>query len=213
MYLDETIRRMVTTTRSTMNDLAYMLIYEGAEAVIKAKNETSEAEKAKLKTYSDDRFTKARNVLKLMEEKLPAKACPYSIMQGMTIAQTWDFLGQYTGLEADKEHTLDLLEAEIMHYGQYARYYQSLDSSLYNRLTRDDYYIDQRYVGTMIYLLNDLSKERADAVTKRLIDEGVNVTRSLNFLTNSHKAAEEVAAEEMPEEEAVADSTDQMVQW
>lgn len=214
LYLDETIRRMVSTTRSTMSDLAYMLVYEGAEAVIKAKKETSEEEIAKLKAYSDDRFNKARNVLKLMEEKLPAKACPYSIMQGMTIAQTWDFLSQYTELEADKKHTLDLLEAEIMHYGQYARYYQSLDSSMYSRLTRDDYYVDQRYLGTMIYLLNDLSKERAEAVTKRLTAEGVNVTRTLGFLTNKQEAADEAAAPEVSEEEVVvADTTADMVQW
>lgn len=214
LYLDETIRRMVSTTRSTMSDLAYMLVYEGAEAVIKAKKETSDEEKAKLKAYSDDRFNKARNVLKLMEEKLPAKACPYSIMQGMTIAQTWDFLSQYTELEADKKHTLDLLEAEIMHYGQYARYYQSLDSSMYSRLTRDDYYVDQRYLGTMIYLLNDLSKERAEAVTKRLTAEGVNVTRTLGFLTNKQEAADEAAEPEVSEEEVVAaDTTADMVQW
>ena len=214
LYLDETIRRMVSTTRSTMSDLAYMLVYEGAEAVIKAKKETSEEEIAKLKAYSDDRFNKARNVLKLMEEKLPAKACPYSIMQGMTIAQTWDFLSQYTELEADKKHTLDLLEAEIMHYGQYARYYQSLDSSMYSRLTRDDYYVDQRYLGTMIYLLNDLSKERAEAVTKRLTAEGVNVNRTLNFLTNKQEAADEAAEPEVSEGEVVvADTTADMVQW
>ena len=182
--------------------------------MIKAKKETSEEEKAKLKAYSDDRFNKARNVLKLMEEKLPAKACPYSIMQGMTIAQTWDFLSQYTELEADKKHTLDLLEAEIMHYGQYARYYQSLDSSMYSRLTRDDYYVDQRYLGTMIYLLNDLSKERAEAVTKRLTAEGVNVTRTLGFLTNKQEAADEAAEPEVSEEEVVAaDTTADMVQW
>ena len=101
-----------------------------------------------------------------------------------------------------------------MHYGQYARYYQSLDSSMYSRLTRDDYYVDQRYLGTMIYLLNDLSKERAEAVTKRLTAEGVNVTRTLGFLTNKQEAADEAAEPEVSEEEVVAaDTTADMVQW
>lgn len=213
LYLDETIRRMVTTTRSTINDLAYMLIYEGAEATIKMKDEANDDEKAKLQAYATERFDKARIVLKLMEEKLPAKACPYSVMQGLNIAQTWDFLAQYTDNKDDRQHTIDLLESEIMHYGMFARFYQSLDANQYGRLTREDIYIDQRYIGTMIYMLQDMSEDRAKDVMQRLIDAGVNVKRSLNFLVQSNQQAQQAQEVAAVEEEVVADTTGGFVEW
>ncbi len=213
LYLDETIRRMVTTTRSTINDLAYMLIYEGAEATIKMKDEANDDEKAKLQAYATERFDKARIVLKLMEEKLPAKACPYSVMQGLNIAQTWDFLAQYTDNKDDRQHTIDLLESEIMHYGMFARFYQSLDANQYGRLTREDIYIDQRYIGTMIYMLQDMAEDRAKDVMQRLIDAGVNVKRSLNFLVQSNQQAQQAQEVAAVEEEVVADTTGGFVEW
>ena len=121
LYLDETIRRMVSTTRSTMNDLANMLTYEGAEAKLKAESTTepvSAKQKAELIAYAADRFNKARHVLLLMEEKLPSKACPYSVHMGYSIAQTWEFLSEYSGDKADKERFLKFLEQETEHVGQ-----------------------------------------------------------------------------------------------
>ncbi len=193
LYLDETIRRMVTTTRSTMNDLAYMLIYEGAEASLKIDSDESltDDDKNKLKAYVEDRFTKARNILNLMEEKLPAEACPYAVQLGFSIAQNWDFLAQYSNNEQDKIKAIHLVEDEIMHFGQYARFYQSLDLSKYNRLTNNDRYIDQRYFPTLIYFLKQESEDRFEVVMNRLTAMGVNVERSLKFLVSEESEGQE----------------------
>ena len=190
-----------------------MIIYEGAQATIKMKDEAKDDEKAKLQASATERFDKARIVLKLMEEKLPAKACPYSVMQGLNIAQTWDFLAQYTDNKDDRQHTIDLLESEIMHYGMFARFYQSLDANQYGRLTREDIYIDQRYIGTMIYMLQDMSEDRAKDVMQRLIDAGVHVKRSLNFLVQSNQQAQQAQEVAAVEEEVVADTTGGFVEW
>ena len=134
-------------------------------------------------------------------------------MQGLNIAQTWDFLAQYTDNKDDRQHTIDLLESEIMHYGMFARFYQSLDANQYGRLTREDIYIDQRYIGTMIYMLQDMSEDRAKDVMQRLIDAGVNVKRSLNFLVQSNQQAQQAQEVAAVEEEVVADTTGGFVEW
>ncbi|MGM9804318.1 MAG: DUF2723 domain-containing protein [Muribaculaceae bacterium] len=213
LYLDETIRRMVATTRSSMNDLAYMLTYEGAEAKLKVENGNSDLsadEKAKLTDFAADRFAKARKVLMLMEEKLPVKACPYSVHMGFNIAQTWDFLAQYSDNKADKEHMLDVLEAEVEHWGMYARFYQSLDNSYYSRLRLEDRYIDQRMFPEMVYYLNEVSSERCKRVTDKLTKQGVNIKRSLNFLAqaNEQQNVQAQQEEEPQEEEVMADMPD-----
>ena len=59
LYLDETVRRMVTTTRTTLVSLAETLIEEGqtAQAGLEAGNANFLGKDAK--SYADDRFTKA----------------------------------------------------------------------------------------------------------------------------------------------------------
>lgn len=210
LYLDETIRRMVSTTRSTINDLANMLVYEGAEAKLKIEDKqhpVSAEEKAKLEAYSADRFAKAREVLLLMEEKLPVKACPYSVQMGFSIAQTWDFLAEYSGNKADKARAIKLVEQEIEHFSQYVKYYQSLDSSLYNRISVTDRYIDQRMFPEMLYYLNQISESHSKAITARLMKNGVSVERSLNFLyQESRQQAQQAASAPAPDTVAAADA-------
>ena len=209
LYLDETIRRMVSTTRSTMNDLANMLTYEGAEAKLKAESTTapvSAKQKAELIAYAADRFNKARHVLLLMEEKLPSKACPYSVHMGYSIAQTWEFLSEYSGNKADKERFLKFLEQETEHVGQYVRFYQSLDSSLYSRLTLNDRYVDQRLFPEMLYYLSQVSEPRSKAVINKLMKQGVNIERSLNFLYQAQQQSNAQVQAAEPNEVA-ADST------
>ena len=201
---------MVSTTRSTMNDLANMLTYEGAEAKLKAESTTapvSAKQKAELIAYAADRFNKARHVLLLMEEKLPSKACPYSVHMGYSIAQTWEFLSEYSGNKADKERFLKFLEQETEHVGQYVRFYQSLDSSLYSRLTLNDRYVDQRLFPEMLYYMSQVSEPRSKAVINKLMKQGVNIERSLNFLYQAQQQQSDAQVQAAEPDEVAADST------
>lgn len=81
IYLDETIRRMVTTTRASMCELAGELLY-------------------------NDECDKAREILYLMEAKLPEAACAYPI----SIAHYIE--GKYEDLYAATEDPRDLAKAE-----------------------------------------------------------------------------------------------------
>ncbi|MBR1726640.1 MAG: hypothetical protein IJ724_08355, partial [Muribaculaceae bacterium] len=114
LYLDETIRRMVTTTRTTLVSLAETLIEEGrtANAAVEAGNATFLGKDAK--QYAADRFGKARKVLDLLIEKLPAKASPYAVQMGQHIAEAYASLAEYGGDQTAKQKAVELLEQEIM---------------------------------------------------------------------------------------------------
>lgn len=156
-YWDETIGRMVTTTRSNLSDLAFGLVQE-------------------------KKYDKARKVLHLMEQKLPAKAVPYSIQLGQRIAQIYAYLGEASKNAADIKRADDILLGEIKKYGEYVRFFQSLAPDQYSRLSYSDQYIDQRYFMELVQLYSSLSKGNDKKVLELVEKMGVNIDRNYQFL-------------------------------
>ncbi len=157
LYLDETVSRMVTTTRSTITDLALALIYEG-------------------------KYDKAREVLDLMVEKLPEASAPYSIQIGQRIAQAYALIGEECQSEADTQKALDILDREIDRYAQYAIFCQSLDLNDYRRLSYNDQYIDQHYVMDLLDWYSVIATdEQTENKVKALEARGMNLTRQIQF--------------------------------
>jgi len=173
LYLDETVRRMVTTVRTSMLSLANDLIQEGVMAkqggVAPAGKNAGE--------YATDRFTKAHKVLDMIEEKLPVKACPYSIQMGQLIAQAYSSLASFAEDKPAGEKAKKIIEQEIMRYAQYMRYYQSLSPSKYERLTRIDQFIDNRYFAGLLQNYAQIDRDGFQPLLKRLEDMGVNLER------------------------------------
>ena len=187
IYCDETVRRMVTTTRSSMVDLAFQLLIEGLQAKAIMAGEYTEGGKPLDKNseeykesekYMNDRFSRSRHILELMSEKLPESNQPYSVQLGEKIAQIYYNLGQETGNKADTQKANDLMKAEIDRFGQYVRYYQTLTPSQYNLLSNTDMYIDTYYMVELSQLFNEYnSEEDTHKVLKELETCGVNVNR------------------------------------
>lgn len=184
LYLDETVSRMVTTTRSTLNDLAYQLVLEGMKVqdavtpdslgnvlVPKGTKEYAEYEK-----FYKERYQKARNVLSLMETKLPRWVSPLSVQLGYRIAQVYLLLGNVDNNKADTEKGLKLLHDEIMRYGNHVRFYQSLSPNEYRRLSNTDMYIDSSYLMQLLQLYN-AEADNTEEVMKELEAQGVNLQR------------------------------------
>ena len=182
-YWDETIRRMVTTTRSAITDLAYDLIAEGD-------------------------YDKARRVLTLMDEKLPAKAVPYSLQLGMRYAQILSALAERTGEKADKEKAIKVAEGEVLRYAEYVRYYQSLSPDLYTRLAYTDHYIDQRYFLDLLQYYNELDEAGTDKLVEKVTKIGVNIDRLYEFV-RARSQASEPAAVPVTESEDAADEEEE----
>ena len=175
LYLDETICRMVTTMRSAMLDLATSLTYEGANA---QRGDQPVPAGMTQEAYAADRFKKARTILDLMMEKLPLSACPFTVQMGQQVARAYLNLGNVNNDKTCVEKGTKILENEILRYAGYLRFYQSLNPSQYERLTRADKYIDQQYV---VDLLGDYGQycdeKQFQEMSKKLQAAGVNMDR------------------------------------
>ena len=150
LYLDETVRRMVTTTRSTMLDLSIALINEAVTAELLDSAQISSIQKSEIETFKKDRYDKAYTIVRLMEEKLPEKVSPYSIQIPMQLADVYYRIGLATENKEAMAHAVELYEKEIDHITGYILYYQSLKPQFYQTLQRTDRYIHSRYLVELL---------------------------------------------------------------
>ncbi|MCC8071655.1 MAG: DUF2723 domain-containing protein [Bacteroidales bacterium] len=184
IYLDETVRRMVTTHRSALLDLAQALFYEGYDAKTELKRDSLKLLNtelgAQLTDFAADRFAKSRHILDLMQEKMPESAQSYSVQIGQQIANIYTKLNIMTGEESDLQQALSILRREIEKYAQYVVYYQSLKPWQYASLTRYDYYIDQGYFMDLIEDYINLGGD-IEELQDYLDGLGVDLDRQVNF--------------------------------
>jgi hypothetical protein len=166
---------MVTTTRSAMLDLANNLINEG----LLAKNgQLAIPAGMTQEAYVADRHKKARTILDLMMEKLPIATCPFTVQMGEQVAYAYYNLGKEAGDSTCIDKGNQIIENEILRYGSYVRFYQSLDASKYATLTNADKFIDQQY---LLDMLGDYGRYAGDKKYQELMSKlsatGVNMDR------------------------------------
>ncbi|MFG6396683.1 MAG: DUF2723 domain-containing protein [Muribaculaceae bacterium] len=184
IYLDETVRRMVTTHRSAMADLAYALFVEGYNAAHPMTDSITGITPEADMVYAAGRYGKAAHILDMIEEKLPVKHSPYSIQIGYQIADCYLRLAHETGDAKLKEKGLNILDGELMRYGAYLPYFMELRRTLpasgFSGLSAAD-----RYVPTYVYLLlQTYASEGGDtaALQKKLADKGINLNDLSYFI-------------------------------
>jgi hypothetical protein len=124
LYLDETVRRMVTTHRSALLDLVSSLYNEGI-TLLYGDGDVASTDPAVV-AKANERFNKAVNVLNLMEKKIPAKVAPYAIQIGQHIADAYYMLGEALSRDDLMARGRAMLHAEILRYAPYVPYYSSL---------------------------------------------------------------------------------------
>ncbi|MBR5673416.1 MAG: DUF2723 domain-containing protein [Muribaculaceae bacterium] len=201
IYLDETVSRMVTTMRSALLDLASALSNEGTQAregkIAIPDGMTSEA-------FTADRYKKAQTILDLMMEKLPTSITPFTVQMGEQVSNVYYNLGKLTKNDALIEKANKLLEDEIMRYGNYLKFYQSLDADQYSRLTNVDKFIDQQY---MLFMLHDYyqhtNEQKYQAIMGKLAANGVNMER----LQAYQKAYDQAMVQQQQAEAAKAEES------
>lgn len=169
IYLDETVRRMVSSTRNQLADLVTHLYAEGYTL---ADSASTPQDKAK----SADKYKKAVTVLNLMEEKLPASIVPYSVHMGGQVAQLYIELGKETGDKKLEEKGRNLLKTEIERYASNIRYYQSLKPWQYSTLQYIDQYIYGYYFMDLLQRYLEAGGD-ADALMKSPELAGINYER------------------------------------
>ena len=186
IYLDETVRRMVTTHRSAMVDLAYALLVEGYNAAHPVTDSITGVTHEADTVYAADRYGKAARVLGLIEEKLPAKHSPYSIQIGYQIADVYLRLAAETGDKKLHEKGMKILEDELLRYGAYIPYFMELRRSLpasgFQALSPAD-----RYVPTYVYIMLQTFADEGgdtDALSKKMHERNINIADLEYFIAN-----------------------------
>lgn len=150
LYLDETVRRMVSSMRSgaytVVENLMMMPDVPASEESrrVAAENGLEEPE-----THAD----MARQLVSILIEKLPESLSPYDGMQGLYFARTYLDLYMLEGNPADLEAADALALAAADRYAQLVKYATTLDPITLSHLGRSETYALQ-YLGEALALHN-----------------------------------------------------------
>lgn len=163
LYLDETVRRMVSSTRLAIAEVAYNLIICGD---IEASGWARDWAVKNGEPIPETRYDMARNLLNLMEEKLPADVAIYDNMIDLVIAQI--YLRIYAGTENpdDVTRARSIIDSAEKRYAELMRYAASLSPSRFASLGGTSYAL--QYLVSFIALDNyaavrqELAKNREE---------------------------------------------------
>lgn len=126
LYLDETVRRMVASTRSGIYSTARDLINSASAP---ASEWAKEHARAAGEPVPASRGDMGRKLLEILSTKLPASVSPLDGMLGVYMAESYYDLYVYYHNPADLAAAEALLAAEMPRYAQLVRYAQSLTPS------------------------------------------------------------------------------------
>ncbi len=179
LYLDETVRRMVSTNRTAMLDLASALVDEGA-AAMRMTNDSVRASLGitaspdTLRAYAGERFDRAREILHLMEEKLPDSVSPLAAHMGLQLVEIYRDLAEYTDNGDDFQRAYSRLEKELDSQARNFVYYSSLKPGQFASLQNTDKYLYYYYFPDVVRLMAAFTGDY-EGVEKTLASKGVNI--------------------------------------
>lgn len=149
IYLDETVRRMVSSTRGAVIDLASKLAIEALQT--KHKIDTTGAISDESIRYINDRLAKADTLLTLQKEKLSENVMPLSIFEVSQMIQLYQTLSMLDNGEKHLDEGVQFLDKQLNRYAPYLRYYQSLSPTFYSTLSYQDKLTMQFYPELLQY--------------------------------------------------------------
>ncbi len=174
VYLDETVARMVTSTRSSMLQLVDELTYEARVAQLMLDEGNSSYRGMKTEDYIKDRYDKALNVLKLMETKLPEKRCAYQATMGFQLAQCYDDVAKATGNKEAAARASQLFEGCILRYAQHVRFYTYQEGRGHGYINRngegddDATFTCMRVMPQLLYTYKQSNEQGYETVMKKM---------------------------------------------
>lgn len=181
IYLDETVRRMVTSIRSAMLDVATELYNEGVTAevyFIEDSAEMTPAQREETQKLIKLKYSRSEELLDMMTEKLPAKAAPYGPAISLPVIDLYSRLAEVTESEKTKEKALRMLDDEIELYKGYMLYIQALTPQQFGMLTRTDRYIyDTFFMQLLQMYANVAGHEKFGQLVSDLQAQGVSFAR------------------------------------
>ena len=186
IYYDETARRMLVSTRTSMIDVASQLLSEGD--MERAKGDSLKA---------IEKYKQAAEITDLMEKKLSDKAAPYSLSTALTLAQLNcelagdDVLADKGRLEKGRKQLLGLLDK----YGKNVQYNRQMRYSFGNPpMTYENQLIPYQYYRFIeLYRKYSGNADGSGAIAKPSETEGKTNTASseLNAILQKYGLNEE----------------------
>jgi hypothetical protein len=123
LYLDETVRRMVSSTRLAVLEVVESFL---AEADQPASAWAKEWARKNNQPVPANRADMARNLMKLIEKRMPASVASYESMLDLQMAELYGRLWAITNNDADLKSAESYTNACIERYGQLVRYAASI---------------------------------------------------------------------------------------
>ena len=196
IYLDETVIRMVTTTRSQMLSLADALLLEGDQA-------SANGDQAR----ATERYKKAEQVLDLMCEKLPVEACPYQGGLSLYIAQTYANIGKNGNMPKATSKATKMVESELMRYAKYAIYYEYLEQEgLDDRMSQGDLAVVHQLIPALFEVYRKTNPNGIDKLINKFksvtVGERTISPQLIEALTMSYEEREKLMMQQQQIEAA-----------
>ena len=183
LYLDETVRRMVSSTRLAILDAVNDLIAQGTAPASKWARDFAAKNG---KPVPVTRLDMARSLLEEMNARMPADVAPFESMLDMQIGQTYADLWAQTGNDADLANARKYLEMSLSRYSQLLRYAASITPGWRASLGQSERQA-LAYPGIAVGMLNYLDLRqammRADAPAEELraLDATFGMDRGYEF--------------------------------
>ena len=140
-YFDETARRMLVSTRTSMLDVATELVYEGD--ILRQDGEEKAAEA---------KYRKALEIADLMDAKLLESTWPYSVANSLTLPEVYGRVGERLNDKKATGKALQLLETAMKRMSQYLRY----NSAIVQKFGNVPLTIESRMIPYQFYRYVDL---------------------------------------------------------
>lgn len=131
-----------------------------------------------------ERYAKALDVMRLMDEKLPVAAAPYGIHSGARLANLYQLLGEAAGRPRRACRGEEILAGELRKYAEVIVYYQHLTPWQYSSLPTNDQYIrllnygngdyDSYFETLLESYIRAVGVDKAEAMIYELQDMGVD---------------------------------------
>ena len=163
LYLDETVRRMVSTTRGSMTNLAEELFFIG----------DNEMDSISASEY----YNKAYNVLSLMEEKLKPSNMPYENFSEIGIGELYLKISEKTGNKDAMARAKAIAEEGLEKYAEFIPYIMSLSDWQIKSIISTE-----RYVSNVAFpQLITLYQQTGGDIDGKLDQLGISIEDILNL--------------------------------
>ena len=182
LYLDETVRRMVSSLRSGIYTVAEDLMATGT---LQASEQARKAARDNGLEAPENRFDMARQLLDLIRTKIPASVTPYDGMIGLYIARSYLDLYLATGNSADLDAAESIVDGEAERYAQLVKYVTTLGPGYRSQLGTSELY-GLQYLGEAVSLRNYIDMLRKASPEK--IEEVKDFIRGTSFENDLHIA-------------------------